>query len=154
MRKMPSAASLGPWPASFFDSNRMSTSPSPRPQRGASRWFLAILAFVGVIGCFLVAFSKAGKKPPTIVADNDPRSTFPTPYRNVRPEVKYVGDQACSACHPAQSASFHQSPMGRSLVPISDIVAQERYDLKTNNPFEKLGFFFQVDRREGRVYHR
>jgi hypothetical protein len=142
---------------SFFVSGSMDILPSRTANPVHSKLLvgiIGILALLATIGFLMIAFSKGKTKPQTVANADDPRSTFPTPYRNVRPEVKYVGDQACAACHPVQSASFHQSPMGRSLVPISDIVAQERYDPKTNNPFEKLGFFFQVDRREGRVYHR
>jgi hypothetical protein len=119
-----------------------------------SKWFLLILAFLAVIGGLLLVFSKLKSKPPSVVGDVDPRLTFSTPYRNVRPDVQYVGDQLCATCHPDESASFAKSPMGRSFVTISTIASQERYDAKTNNPFEKLGFIFQAEQREGKVYHR
>lgn len=44
----------------------------------------------------------------------DPRVTADTPYRNVRPGVKYVGDAACNACHTGICKSYHAHPMGRS----------------------------------------
>jgi tetratricopeptide (TPR) repeat protein len=44
--------------------------------------------------------------------------------------------------------------MGRSFSPISSIAALERYDVRANNPFEKLGFVFQVNERRGKVYHQ
>src|SRR5438067_2539227 len=47
----------------------------------------------------------------------DPRLTFPTPFRNVKPDVKYVGDAACAGCHQAIDKSFHHHPMGRSALP-------------------------------------
>src|SRR5260370_5638830 len=112
------------------------------------------LALLSVVGYLLAGFLKGHPNPKTIVVNDDPRLTFPTPFGNVRTEVKYIGDDACVACHPIQSESFRHSPMGRSLLPVSRIATQERYDLKSNNPFEKLGFFFQVDQREGKVYHR
>src|SRR5260370_3296766 len=43
----------------------------------------------------------------------DPRLTFGTPYRNVRPERKYVGSAQCATCHPDHAASHGQPPMGR-----------------------------------------
>ena len=115
-----------------------------------------ILVVAGGILCggLVIAFSKGRTRPPTIVADEDPRLTFPTPYQNVRPEVKYVGDQVCADCHPTQFESFSKTPMGRSLVPISRLAGQERYDAKTMNPFEKKGFSFEVIQRAGKVYHR
>ena len=48
----------------------------------------------------------------------DPRLTAATPYRNVRPDVKYVGDEACARCHPAIAASFREHSMGQSLAPV------------------------------------
>src|SRR5437762_1561401 len=54
------------------------------------------------------------------VRPDDPRLTFQTPYRNVRPEVKYVGDTACAGCHPSQAKTYRQHPMGRSLAPLAE----------------------------------
>jgi len=45
----------------------------------------------------------------------DPRLTYPTPFLNVRPEVKYMGDEACARCHRDLAESYHQHPMGQSL---------------------------------------
>ena len=44
----------------------------------------------------------------------DPRLVFDTPFRNVKPEVKYVGDDACARCHLGLCKSYHAHPMGRS----------------------------------------
>src|SRR5262249_30861726 len=41
---------------------------------------------------------------------DDPRLTFATPYRSVRPEVQYVGDDACSACHRRLFQSYRSHP--------------------------------------------
>jgi hypothetical protein len=60
--------------------------------------------------------------------DDDPRLTYATPYRNVRPGVKYVGDRVCARCHADLAESFRQHPMGRSLAPVADARAIERYD--------------------------
>ena len=54
------------------------------------------------------------------VADDvppDPRLTYDTPYRNVHPDVGYVGDAACAACHPGIDRTYHSHPMGRSAGP-------------------------------------
>lgn len=65
-----------------------------------------------------------------------------------------MGDQVCADCHPMESQSYHHSPMGRSLMPISGIASVERYDSKANNLFEKLGYCFEVVERGGKVYLR
>ncbi len=44
----------------------------------------------------------------------DPRQTFPTPFRNARPGIAYVGDQACLTCHERLCTTYHQHPMGQS----------------------------------------
>jgi hypothetical protein len=115
---------------------------------------ISALALLGLVVCVAIVVLKGRARPESIVVDNDPRLTFPTPYRNVRPEVGYVGDQACASCHQAQAEGFRHTPMGRSLSPIGDIAAQERYDPKTNNPFQALGYTFEVVSRAGKIYHR
>src|SRR5438477_3795483 len=64
----------------------------------------------------------------TKTPDDDPRLTFPTPYRNVRPDVHYVSDTACTECHAAQADYFQHHPMGRSLGPVSTVAASQRYE--------------------------
>jgi hypothetical protein len=76
-----------------------------------------------------------------------------SPYRNVRPEVQYVDDQACIDCHRGEAESFRQHPMGRSLQPIRDWQPGDRLSAKAHNPFRNQGFEFRVDRSEGRVFH-
>ncbi len=65
----------------------------------------------------------------------DPRLTFSTPYRNVRPEVKYVGDAACARCHGQLVEAYHQHPMGRSVARAGAEQSGERYDEAAHNPF-------------------
>jgi hypothetical protein len=84
----------------------------------------------------------------------DPRLTFATPYRNVRPDVKYVGDEACAGCHPRETKTYRDHPMGRSLAPVRAAPVVERYDAAAKNPFEALGFRYEVERLGERVVHR
>ncbi len=44
----------------------------------------------------------------------DPRTAFATEFRNVRPDVKYVGDAVCGRCHDTIAQTYHEHPMGRS----------------------------------------
>src|SRR5262249_882590 len=85
----------------------------------------------------------AGPPPPP----EDPLLTFATPYRNVHPDVKYVGDAACAGCHAPQTKGYREHPMGRSLAPIRSATPLERYDAAAKNPFDALGFHYQIDRR-------
>ena len=86
--------------------------------------------------------------------DADPRLTFPTPYRNVRPEVQYVGDRACAGCHAEQAESYRQHPMGRALAPVAVATPAERYEPGPLNPFGASGLRYDVRREAGRVLHR
>jgi tetratricopeptide (TPR) repeat protein len=84
----------------------------------------------------------------------DPRRTYPTPYRNVRPEVQPVGDAACAECHPQQAQTYRRHPMGRSLAPVAHNPAPEHYDAAAHNAFQAAGFEYRVERQDPRVIHR
>jgi predicted CXXCH cytochrome family protein len=96
----------------------------------------------------------AAPPPPPAEDDGDPRLTFPTPYRNVRPEVKYVGDAVCAKCHARVAAAYAEHPMSRSLAPVGQMRPVERYDAVARNPFESGGFRFEVARAGDRMTHR
>ena len=84
----------------------------------------------------------------------DPRLTYPTPFQNVRPDVKYVGDEACAECHNDLFDSFRRHPMGRALAPVAAAEPIERYEAAAFNPFPADGLHYGVERRDGRVFHR
>jgi Tfp pilus assembly protein PilF len=85
---------------------------------------------------------------------DDPRLTYPTPFLNVRPEVQYVGDQACAGCHPGRSASYHQHPMGRSLATLSGTQAGEHLAESGRAAFEAQGLRYTIERRGDRLFHK
>ncbi len=58
----------------------------------------------------------------------DPRLTFPTVFRNVKPDVSYVGDASCADCHGKICTSYHAHPMGRSAELITRAPVIEKYD--------------------------
>src|SRR5438128_8371955 len=68
----------------------------------------------------------------------DPRLTYDTLFRNVRPDVKYVGDAACADCHADHATSYRRHSMGHAFAPVSSASPLERYDRSANNPFESL----------------
>src|ERR1700733_11708621 len=72
-----------------------------------SRRRLAILfGMLAVLIVFaVIRWQRAGKVEPDSVdllpPPKDPRVAFATPFLNVRPTVRYVGDEACAGCHKA-----------------------------------------------------
>src|SRR5262245_7139153 len=66
-----------------------------------------------------------------------PDDAWASPFRNVRPDVRYTGDAACAQCHPDHAATYHQHPMSRSFAALSRPGGPERYDPASQNPFEK-----------------
>jgi Tetratricopeptide repeat/Cytochrome c554 and c-prime len=91
---------------------------------------------------------------PDTVAAADPRLTFPTPYRNVHPDVRYVGDRACTDCHRTQADSYRHHPMGLALAPTRDATPIEKYEPDAKNPFTLSGFQYAVVRKkDGHVAH-
>lgn len=83
-------------------------------------------------------------------APPNPQLAFDTPFRNVRPSVAYVGDQACVACHAEIHKNFHAHPMGRSATTQST----DRYTPDTQPTFRSpQGREYRVVVKDGRVVH-
>ena len=69
----------------------------PRAGAWAAQALIGLAAAAVLVALAVGALARWWPKPdaaPTST-DNDPRRTFNTPFRNVRPEVQYVGDQTC-----------------------------------------------------------
>jgi len=79
----------------------------------------------------------------------DPRLTFDTPFRNVRPDVQYVGDAACAVCHKELTDSYHRHAMGRSAIsPADPPDGVERYDKSAPPKVTAFGHIdYGVERR-------
>ncbi len=134
--------------------------PNARRPRAASvrgKWLLAPVALAAVLlTAVLLAAWTVWRRPLPPAPDptpDDPRLTFPTPYRNVRPEVGYVGDGACARCHADHARTYREHPMGRSLAPVAAARPVERYDEAARNPFDAQGFRYRVEPRDGKVWH-
>jgi Flp pilus assembly protein TadD len=93
----------------------------------------------------------AASNPPEMA---DPRTTWKTSFRNVRPEVKYVGDAACAECHFRIVQTYRRHPMGRSLAPVAKAPTLEHHETAAKNPFQASGLRYQVEPRGERVYHK
>src|SRR6516162_159402 len=137
-------------------------APQPSPVSKRRVLLLAVVAAPVLLAIFFVGRGWLGNRsnpaPPSAetasVSPDDPRLTFPTPYRNVRPEVQYVGDRACAGCHAEQAESYRQHPMGRALAPVAVATPAERYEPGPLNPFGASGLRYDVRREAGRVLHR
>jgi hypothetical protein len=80
---------------------------------------------------------------------------WPTsPWKNARPDVKYVGDAACVRCHGEIAGTFRRHPMGRSLAPIESAPAVGEGRAEGMTTFEAGSSRFTVERRGGREVHR
>ena len=77
-----------------------------------------------------------------------------TPYANAKPEVAYVGDEACVRCHREISEDYRTHPMGRSLARIPADRGTPPAGSGEGVLFESEGLQFAVEHRGGRVFHR
>jgi len=138
--------------------------PRQRPRQKRSRILsisiIAVVSLVGIGGWWWYHSAKhasevaAAKDSNRRSSPEDPRLTFATPFLNVRPEVNYVGDEACAGCHEGHAKTFRAHPMGRSLAPLSAAAPVERYDASAGNPFATANLRYEVERRGERVWHQ
>src|SRR5262245_57264417 len=120
------------------------SQPEPTPGRQPRRAAAVVVAVLLAGGAAVLAAQRwlgprsPQSSPPSSTDSKrfDPRVSYPGPYRNVRPEVRYVGDAACAGCHPMRSEGFHRHPMGRSIVPAARLADALRVGKDANNPFE------------------
>ena len=108
------------------------------------RLALAGAALAGVVAAGYFALHHAPEAPAAAAPDApdpspdapppDPRVAFPSPFRNVAPGVRYVGDAKCAGCHAEISESYRQHPMGRSASLTGDANSPEKFDAGSNNP--------------------
>jgi tetratricopeptide (TPR) repeat protein len=122
----------------------------------------ALLALLLVAGATVAVLwlARRGTAPaaPAVTVErhlpDDPRLTYTGPFRNIHPDVKYTGDDACTDCHLDKARSYRQHPMGRSLVPIVRLSPAPPQDQAHNNPFVAFGERFAVERDGERVRQR
>lgn len=77
----------------------------------------------------------------------------PVKFENTRPEVKYVGDEICKACHAAEYDGFKQTGMGKSMtVPsLSDPLGDLRKSKEIAGP--EAGRVYRSYVRDGKLFH-
>ncbi|HKI34784.1 MAG TPA: multiheme c-type cytochrome [Gemmataceae bacterium] len=142
--------------------HRLSPAPrAPAHRRAARGLILAGLVLLGLAaGAWYFVHGRhdpepvpprRGESPP-----DDPRTAYAGPFRNIAPDVKYVGSAACAGggCHDGKIASFRQHPMGRSLFAIAEVDPAPPEDRAHHNPFDALGSQFRVEHDGEAVRHR
>jgi Flp pilus assembly protein TadD len=77
-----------------------------------------------------------------------------SPFKNTRPGVGYVGDEACARCHQEVAGAYRSHPMGRSLAPLRGDAKGPPAGTAAGLPFEWKGVQFLVEERDGRVFHK
>jgi hypothetical protein len=117
----------------------------------------ALALLVGLAGFRLYRrLSSPSSEPPSpeSAEATDPRLRYEGPFRNIHPDVRYVGDASCVGCHDAIAKSYAHHPMGRSLVSARALLDRQVYTAGANNPFTVLGRSFEVTRRGKHLWHR
>ena len=85
---------------------------------------------------------------------SDPRFAAAAVWRNVHPDVQYLGDEACAGCHAAIARTYREHPMGRSLSPVAATSTLERLDERARNPFQFGPFHYRIENLGTHVFHR
>jgi hypothetical protein len=135
-------------------------APASPARTARAKWpLLAALGVLGLVGIVLAWLYWPGRGtdgPPEAgpVPAEDPRLSYDGLFRNVRPDVKYVGDQACGDCHPRQAIGYSMHPMGQALAPIAEATPIEKYGPAAHDPFIARGLHYGVRRKDGHVFHR
>ncbi len=108
-----------------------------------------LLAMIGTWGA--VQWARRGG---VAIPENEARLKTSAPSRDPDPQVKYVGDEACALCHSRIARTYRQHPMARSCAPVSSVLALERYEIETRNPFQAAGFQFLAQPRRQQLFHK
>jgi hypothetical protein len=73
-------------------------------------------------------------------------------FRKTAAGTRYVGSKVCGACHPQIFSSYTRTGMGRSIVAGDDKSLLERLPAPFSLFDQDAGQFFEVMRKEGRLY--
>jgi Tfp pilus assembly protein PilF len=119
--------------------------------RRRQHWLLAAPAILVLSGLALGGWFLWHRPMPAALPD--PRLIYPSPYRNVRPQVAYVAEGRCADCHADIAEKYSKHPMGRSLAPVADEPDLQHYSEATQPVFTAAGFEYRVTRRKTVVTH-
>lgn len=89
-------------------------------------------------------------QPPMI---EDPRVAYAGIFRNIHPDVKYMGDENCKKCHEDICTTFHAHPMGRSAS-IAGSDDLETYGPEAKNPSQVGPYQLLAKLEDGKMVHQ
>ena len=116
---------------------------------------LWLLLGVGIVVPAIVVIAwtvKPFRRPAEPLAKNvsPPTPVATSRFLNTKPDVKYVGSEACRSCHVSQHESFRHTGMGRSMAEVD--LSREPPDAEFDHPPSKRRY--QVRRQDGQMWHR
>lgn len=113
--------------------------------------FFVALGGLALIGWWSGWFESSTQPVVNDPAPPDPRLTYQGPYKNVHPDVKYVGDKACAECHPIMTQGFHDHPMSKTLLNISEVIAKPHFQKDVS--FTGFGNTFELEIQGNKLFH-
>ena len=116
---------------------------------GAAFWFLFVHSTPHPPAAINEPEEPLFSDPPT----PDPRLTFPTAFRNVKPEVQYLGDASCAGCHSKIDKTYHMHPMGQSAGFVARFPPIEKYDSTARSSFTIGGYELRVEKTASGIVH-
>jgi tetratricopeptide (TPR) repeat protein len=122
----------------------------PLPTRFIIAGALVVCAGIGAGWYFLRGPDRTNDRQTSQHDPSDPRLAYDGPFRNVHPDVGFVGSASCAACHPDIARSYARHPMGRSLAPVSGQPVGDLAD-RGHATFDALGSTFRVERDGSRL---
>jgi hypothetical protein len=135
----------------------MAAGPSPdAPPARQRRWLRGGVAGLVVLAAAVASLAGwlARRTGPARPVSDDPRRTYTGPYRNIDPDVAYVGDERCAACHQDKEEAYRSHPMANTLLPVARTRAAQPLGRQHNNPFRAFGSVFVVDIDGEHTWHR
>lgn len=84
----------------------------------------------------------------------DPRLTYQSPFKNVHPDIGYVGTAVCAGCHVDLADTYKKHPMGRSLEPFVQRTPLEKFGAGPRNPFSEGGLRYLTTLTDGLMVQR
>jgi len=82
----------------------------------------------------------------------DAEAQASSPFRNISPDVRYVGSKVCSGCHPKIFSSYIKTGMGGSMLPAGDVSLRDRLPAPATIFDKDNGQYIEVSRQQDDLY--